>query len=91
VVRDRPLGEPDRLGQLRRRRRPFAEDRDDLSPDVVGERTELLRVGDDEDVVRVVVGLGEVERTVDDCRKIRQPSTVRKDSTGRTSLRALQA
>jgi hypothetical protein len=77
VVRDRPLREPDALGELGRRRRPFTQDRDDPEPDVVGERTQLLGLGDDEDVVGLVVRVGEIE-TVDGCRNIRQPSTVRK-------------
>ena len=77
VVRDRALREPDVLGELGRRRRPLAQDRDDPEPDVVGERAQLLGLGDDEDVVRLVVRLGEIE-TVDGCRNIRQPSTVRK-------------
>ena len=77
VVRDRALREPDVLGELGRRGRPLTQDRDDPEPDVVGERAQLLRLGDDEDVVGLVVRLGEI-KTVDGCRNIRQPSTVRK-------------
>ena len=77
VVRDRALREPDALGELGRRRRPLTQDGDDPEPDVVGERAQLLGLGDDEDVVRLVVRLGKIE-TVDGCRNIRQPSTVRK-------------
>ena len=77
MVRDRALREPDVLGELGRRRRPLTQDRDDPEPDVVGEGTQLLGLGDDEDVVRLVVRLGKIE-TVDGCRNIRQPSTVRK-------------
>ena len=78
VVGDRPLGEADLLGELGRRRRPLAQERDDPQPDVVGERAQLLGLGDDEDVVGLVVRQREIEETVDSCRKIRQPSTVRK-------------
>ena len=77
MVRDRALREADVLGELGRRRRPLTEDRDDSEPDVVGKRAQLLGLGDDEDVVGLVVRLGEIE-TVDGCRNIRQPSTVRK-------------
>jgi hypothetical protein len=77
VVRDRALREADVLGELGRRRRLLTQNRDDPEPDVVGERAELLGLGDDEDVVRLVVRLGKIE-TVDGCRNIRQPSTVRK-------------
>lgn len=77
MVRDRALREPDVLGELGRRRRPLTQDRDDPEPDVVGERAQLLGLGDDKDVVRLVVRLGKIE-TVDGCRNIRQPSTVRK-------------
>ena len=77
MVRDRALREPDLPGELGRRRRPLAQERDDLEPDVVGERAELLGLGDDEDVVGLVVRLWEIQ-TVDGCRNIRQPSTVRK-------------
>ena len=77
MVRDRALREPDVLGELGRRRRPLTQDRDDPEPDVVGERAQLLGLGDDEDVVRLVVRLWKIE-TVDGCRNIRQPSTVRK-------------
>ena len=77
MVRDRPLREPDLLGELGRRRRPLAQEGDDPEPHVVGERAQLLGLGDDEDVIGLVVGLREIQ-TVDGCRKIRQPSTVRK-------------
>jgi hypothetical protein len=55
VVPDRPLGGRERLGELGDARRPLAQEEDDLRPNDVGERTELLRVLDDEDVLRVVV------------------------------------
>ena len=74
---DRALREPDVLGELGRRRRPLTEDRDDPEPDVVGERAQLLGLGDDKDVVRLVVRLGKIE-TGDDLRKKRPPNTVRK-------------
>ena len=74
---DRALREPDVLGELGRRRCPLTQDRDDPEPDVIGERAQLLGLGDDEDVVGLVVRLREIE-TVDGCRNIRQPSTVRK-------------
>ena len=77
MVCDRALREPDLAGELRRRRRPLAQEGDDPEPHVVGERTQLLGLGDDEDVVGLVVRLREIQ-TVDGCRKIRQPSTVRK-------------
>ena len=51
----------------------------DEATHVVGKRAQLLGFGDDEDVVRVVVGLGELQ-SVDGRRNIRQPSTVRKVS-----------
>ena len=58
MVRDRALREPDVLGELGRRRRPLTQDRDDPKPDVVRERTQLVGLGDDEDVVGLVVRLG---------------------------------
>ena len=76
MVGDGALREPDRLRELGRRRRPLAQQPDDAVARVVGEGAQLLGLGDDEDVVRLVVGSGEIEETVDDCRKIRQPSTV---------------
>ena len=60
MVRDRALREPDLPGELRRRRRALAEEGDDLEPNVVGERAELLGFGDDEDVVGLVVRLWEI-------------------------------
>ena len=78
MVGDCPLREPDLRGELGRRRGAVAQDGDDAQADVVGERAQLLGLGDDEDVVRLVVRDGEVEKTVDGCRNIRQPSTVRK-------------
>ena len=77
MVRDRALREPDLPGELRRRRRAFAEEGDDLEPDVVGERAELLGLGDDEDVVGLVVRLWKIKRSMA-AGTIRQPSTVRK-------------
>ena len=67
-----------RPARLRRRGGAFAQDRHDLQADVVGERARLLGLGDDEDVVRLVVGHREVEETVDGRRNARQASTVRK-------------
>jgi hypothetical protein len=77
VVRDRALCQPDVPGELGRRRRAVAQEGDDLEPHVVGERSQLLGLGDDEDVVGLVVGLREIQ-TVDSGRNIRKPSTVRK-------------
>jgi hypothetical protein len=77
VVSNRSLRQPDLLGELGRRRRTLAQERDDPQPDVVGECAQLLGLGDDEDVVGLVVRQRQVEKTVDGCRKIRQPSTVR--------------
>jgi hypothetical protein len=52
---------------------------------LVRERAQLLGLGDDEDVVGLVVGDGEVEETVDGCRNIRQPSTVVEPTYGVSS------
>ena len=78
MVRDRALGETDLLRELGRRGGTLAQQRDDLQPRVAGERAELVDLGDDEDVVELVVGNGKREETVDSRRNIRQLSTVRK-------------
>ena len=43
-----PFAEPDLAGELRRRRRSLAQKGDDLEPNVVGERAQLLGLGHDE-------------------------------------------
>jgi hypothetical protein len=53
---DRPLGELELTGELLGRPRPLSEERDDAPAELVAERLELLGVGDDERVVRRVVG-----------------------------------
>jgi hypothetical protein len=78
VVGDRAFREPDLLSELGGRVAPLAQESDDPEADVVGKRAQLLGLGDDEDVVRLVVRAGEVEETVDGRRNIRRPSTVRK-------------
>ena len=45
MVCDGALREPDLAGELRRRRRSLAQEGDDLEPNVVGERAQLLGLG----------------------------------------------
>lgn len=78
MMGDRPFGEADLLRELGGGGGTLAQERDDPQADVVGERAQLLGLRDDEDVVGLVVRDGEIEETVDGCRNIRQPSTVRK-------------
>jgi hypothetical protein len=55
VMPDRSLGRLERSGELRRARRPLAQQRDDAGPDGVGKSAKLPRVLDDEDVLEIVV------------------------------------
>jgi len=55
VVPDRPLGGGEHLGELGDARRALAQEEDDLRPDDVRERAQLLGVLDDENVVGFVV------------------------------------